>query len=85
MKFDVFWPSNESGQVSFWLDVLADAEVFGSFFKKWVGGRLLLASEFFDWGGSHSLSFSYHVAKKFGPSFGFLKHERKSIEYLNCD
>jgi len=37
LELDVGWPSNESGQISFWLDVLADAEVLGSFFKERVG------------------------------------------------
>jgi len=73
LKLDVFWPSDESGQVSFWLDISADSEVFSSFLEQWVGRGLLLASEFFDWGGCHSFSFSYHFGKlKVGPSFGFL-------------
>jgi hypothetical protein len=73
LEFDVFWPSDESGQVSFWLDILADSEVLSSFLEQRVGGRLLFASEFFDWRGSHSFTFSYHFfVGKVGPSFGFL-------------
>lgn len=60
LKFDVFWPSDESGQVSFWLDILSNSKVLGSLFEEWVGGRLFLASEFFDGRGSHSFTFSYH-------------------------
>jgi len=37
LELDVGWPSNESGQISFWLDILANAEVLGSFFKERVG------------------------------------------------
>jgi hypothetical protein len=63
LELDVGWPSNESGQISFWLDILTDAEVLGSFFEERVGGRLFLASEFLDWGRGHSLTFSYHFLK----------------------
>jgi hypothetical protein len=60
LELDVHWPSNESGEISFWLKILTDAKVFGPFFKQWVVGSFLLDS-LADWGsGSFFTSFSDH-------------------------
>jgi len=72
LELDVFWPSNESGEVSFWLDVLADAKVLGSLLEERVGGALLLTAEFLDWGRGHSLTFSHHFLRLFLVQVGFL-------------
>jgi len=59
LEFDVFWPSDKSGQIFFWLEVLADSKVFGSFFEKWVVG-LFLVDSLANWGGCGSFTFSDH-------------------------
>jgi len=64
LELDVHWPSNESGEISFWLKVLANAKVFGSFFEQWVVGSLLLDFSA-DWhSSSFFTSFSDHFERK---------------------
>jgi len=40
LEANVFGPTDETAQITTWLDVLTDREVLGSLFKEWVG-RLL--------------------------------------------
>ena len=47
LEGDVFGPSDEPGEVSFGLDVVADAEVARSFFEKGVSLLLNLFSSLF--------------------------------------
>jgi hypothetical protein len=75
LEFDVFWPSNESGQISFWLEVLTNSKVFASFFEKWVIG-LLFGNSFADWSGGRSFSFSDHFKNM---SLFFLKAKSEKI------
>ena len=50
LEGDVFGPSDEPGEVSFGLDVVADAEVARSFFEKGVSLLLYLFSSLFKFG-----------------------------------
>jgi len=33
---DVFWPFDEAGQVTLWLDITTDSEGFWGLFKEWI-------------------------------------------------
>jgi len=36
LEENVFWPSDESGQISFWLNITTNSEVSGPAFEQWV-------------------------------------------------
>merc|ERR1712066_431071 len=41
LEFDVFWPTNKTRKITFWLNVLTNTEIFGTFLKKRIFTRLL--------------------------------------------
>ncbi|KZV09206.1 hypothetical protein WN66_04129 [Saccharomyces cerevisiae] len=59
LQSDIFWPFDVSGQVSFWLDSLANTEVLWSRVSQWVLSLVRLSGLSTEWSWSNFLTWSH--------------------------